>query len=99
MLTLRQIEVIRALMTSGIMTSAATILNVSTPGISRLIKHTGSSLGIRLFVRHRGRYVPTPEARAQGRVFVQRHLDLIAVNGSRRRIHNWKAAAPLTGGR
>ena len=64
MLTLRQIEVIRALMTSGTMSGAAAILNVSTPGISRLIKHIGSSLGVRLFVRHRGRYVPTSEARA-----------------------------------
>jgi DNA-binding transcriptional LysR family regulator len=44
MLTLRQIEVIRALMTNGTMTGAAAILNVSAPGISRLIKHTGSSL-------------------------------------------------------
>jgi DNA-binding transcriptional LysR family regulator len=63
-LTLRQIEVIRAIMTTGTMAGAAAVLNVSTPGISRLVKHAGSSLGIRLFVRHRGRYVPTPEARA-----------------------------------
>jgi DNA-binding transcriptional LysR family regulator len=64
MLTLRQIEVIRAIMISGTMVGAASLLNVSTPGISRLVKHTESSLGIQLFARHRGRYVPTPEARA-----------------------------------
>lgn len=64
MLTLRQIEVIRAIMTSGSMVGAAALLNVSTPGISRLIKHTESVLGIQLFVRHRGRYVPTQEAQA-----------------------------------
>jgi DNA-binding transcriptional LysR family regulator len=62
MLTLRQIEVVRAVMVSGSITGAAKLLNVSAPGISRLIKYTEASLKIRLFQRHHGRYVPTPEA-------------------------------------
>ena len=36
MMTLRQIEVIRAVMISGTITGAAKLLNVSAPGISRL---------------------------------------------------------------
>src|SRR5689334_16653500 len=62
MLTLRQIEVIRAVMITGTIAGAATLLNVSAPGISRLMKYTENSLGVRLFDRRHGRYVPAPEA-------------------------------------
>jgi DNA-binding transcriptional LysR family regulator len=62
MLTLRQIEVIRAIMISGTISGAAKLLNVSAPGISRLTKHTERSLKLKLFDRRHGRYVPTPEA-------------------------------------
>ncbi|MFV0385436.1 LysR family transcriptional regulator [Paracoccus sp. (in: a-proteobacteria)] len=63
MLTLRQIEVIRAITVAGTVKGAAELLNVSAPGISRLMKHTESQLGIRLFSRIHGRYSPTDEAR------------------------------------
>ncbi|MGK6316930.1 LysR family transcriptional regulator [Neorhizobium sp. DT-125] len=63
MLTLRQIEVIRAIMVTGSIAGAARLLNVSAPGISRLMKYSEDSLGVRLFDRQAGRYVPTPQAR------------------------------------
>lgn len=63
MLTLRQIEIIRAIMVTGTIAGAAKLLNVSAPGISRLMKYTEDSLGVPLFNRRHGRYVPTPEAR------------------------------------
>ncbi|UYO00279.1 MAG: LysR family transcriptional regulator [Devosia sp.] len=63
MLTLRQIEVVRAIMVTGTIAGAAKMLNVSAPGISRLMKYTEGSLKVRLFDRRGGRYVPTPEAR------------------------------------
>lgn len=62
MLTLRQIEVIRAIMVAGTVKAAAEMLNVSAPGISRVMKHTESQLGVRLFSRTHGRYLPTDEA-------------------------------------
>lgn len=62
MLTLRQIEVIRAIMLAGTVKGAADLLGVSAPGISRVMKHTESQLGIRLFSRHHGRFAPTNEA-------------------------------------
>ena len=62
MLTLRQIEVIRAIMVTGTVGGAARLLNVSSPGISRVMKHAESTLGIRLFSRKNGRYSPTREA-------------------------------------
>ncbi|WP_119309048.1 LysR family transcriptional regulator [Cohaesibacter haloalkalitolerans] len=63
MLTLRQIEVIRAIMVAGTVKGAAELLNVSAPGISRVMKYTEDQLGIRLFSRIYGRYTPTEEAR------------------------------------
>lgn len=63
MLTLRQIEVVRAVMVTGTIAGAARLLNVSAPGISRLMKYTEDTLGFRLFIRRHGRYDPTPEAR------------------------------------
>ncbi|AZO78527.1 MULTISPECIES: LysR family transcriptional regulator [unclassified Bosea (in: a-proteobacteria)] len=63
MLTLRQIEVVRAIMITGTIAGAAKLLNVSAPGISRLMKHTERTLRLKLFDRRHGRYVPTPEAK------------------------------------
>ncbi|HTE97625.1 MAG TPA: LysR family transcriptional regulator, partial [Bradyrhizobium sp.] len=62
MMTLRQVEVIRAVMVTGTIGGAAKLLNVSAPGISRLVKYTEKSLGIRFFQRQNGRYFPTSEA-------------------------------------
>lgn len=63
MLTLRQIEVIRAIMVTGTVNGAAKLLNVSAPGISRVMKHTEDVLGVRLFSRKHGRFMPTPEVK------------------------------------
>lgn len=63
MLTLRQIEVLRAVMVTGSIAGAARLLRVSAPGISRLMKYTERSLGLRIFDRRQGRYVPTPYAK------------------------------------
>ena len=62
MLTLRQIEVIRAVMLTGTIAGASRLLNVAAPGLSRLMKHTEDSLGAKLFSRRGGRFVPAPEA-------------------------------------
>ena len=64
MLTLRQIEVIRAIMVTGTVGGAARLLNVSSPGISRVMKHAELSVGVKLFDRKGGRYSPTREANA-----------------------------------
>ena len=61
-LTLRQVEVIRAVMVTGTINGAAELLNVSAPGISRLVKHAEDSLGVRLFERKAGLFVPAVEA-------------------------------------
>jgi DNA-binding transcriptional LysR family regulator len=61
-LTLRQIEVIRAVTIAGTVAGAAKLLGVSAPGISRLMKYTERSLNLKLFERKQNRYFPTREA-------------------------------------
>jgi DNA-binding transcriptional LysR family regulator len=77
-LTLRQIEVIRAVMMTGTINGAAALLNVSAPGISRLVKHTEESLGVRLFERKAGLFIPAAEAQT---VFDQIHQVYAKVEG------------------
>ena len=62
MLTLRQIEVIYAIMVTGTVGGAARLLNVSSPGINRVMQQAESMLGLKLFGRKGGRYTPTREA-------------------------------------
>jgi DNA-binding transcriptional LysR family regulator len=63
-ITLRHIEVFRALMTAGSVTAAAQILFTSQPTVSRELARLESLLGIPLFDRVRGRLQPNAQARA-----------------------------------
>lgn len=59
---LRQMEVFRAVMLTGSMNGAASLLHVSQPAVSRAIAYTEQSLGLRLFERDKGKLTATPEA-------------------------------------
>jgi DNA-binding transcriptional LysR family regulator len=59
---LRHIEVFQAVYSSGSVTRAARILNVSQPSVSKVLAHAEQQLGYRLFDRVRGKLLPTPEA-------------------------------------
>lgn len=63
-LTLRQLAIIRELMSSDTATAVASKLNVSQPGVSKVLRQAEEELGIRLFERIKGRLYPTPEANA-----------------------------------
>ena len=63
MLTLRQIEIFRAIMIAKTVSAAAQMLGTSQPGLSRMLGHMEDKLHFRLFDRTRGRLVPTQEAR------------------------------------
>lgn len=62
-LNLRQIEVFRAVMITGSINSAAQLLRVSQPAVSRMLSHTEARIGFQLFERIKGRLYPSPEAR------------------------------------
>lgn len=81
-LTLRQVEVIRAVMLAGTIQGAARLLNVSAPGISRLVKHTEDLLGIRLFERKAGLFVPATEAHGIFEMVHQVHRQMENLNAA-----------------
>ncbi|CAG2128256.1 LysR family transcriptional regulator [Cupriavidus plantarum] len=62
-MNLRQIEVFRAVMSTGSVSDASRLLHVSVPAVSRMLSYTESRLGFPLFERIKGRLHPTEEAR------------------------------------
>lgn len=64
MINLRQIEAFRAVMIHKTVTRAAQTLYISQPAVSRLIADLEYYIGFELFLRRKGRLVPTPEALA-----------------------------------
>jgi DNA-binding transcriptional LysR family regulator len=62
MISLRQIEVIRAVLLTRAISGAAAMLNVSPAAVSRMLKHTESQIGYQLFSRGPQGFVATPEA-------------------------------------
>lgn len=61
-ITLRHIEVFRAIMTTGTMTAAAAMLNTSQPTVSRELARLELLTGLVLFERLHGRLRPTAQA-------------------------------------
>ena len=62
MIRIRQLEAFRAIMITGGVTSAAGMLNISQPAVSRLISNLEQTLGFVVFQRRKGRLHPTQEA-------------------------------------
>src|SRR5688572_5802324 len=61
-MNLRQMEVFRAVILSGGVNSAADLLHVSPPAVSKVLAQAARATGLQLFERVRGRLIPTPEA-------------------------------------
>ncbi|MBI2772184.1 MAG: LysR family transcriptional regulator [Burkholderiales bacterium] len=61
-MNLRQMEVFRAVMYAGGVNSAAELLHVSPPAISKVLAQATKASGLVLFERVKGRLIPTPEA-------------------------------------
>lgn len=59
---LRQIEVFHAVYTTGSITSAAKLLYVSQPSVSKVLAHAEMQLEFLLFKRSKGKLIPTTEA-------------------------------------
>lgn len=63
----RQLEVLRTLLATGSTIAAAKTMGLSQSGVSRLLQQLEADLSLTLFVRDRGRLVPTPEAQILAR--------------------------------
>ncbi|MCF3935484.1 LysR family transcriptional regulator [Acuticoccus sp. M5D2P5] len=63
-LSIRQLEIVRAIMRTGGLTTAASALGISQPAASRLLRHAEDSLGFPLFERRANGLRPTHEAKA-----------------------------------
>jgi DNA-binding transcriptional LysR family regulator len=59
---LRHIEVFHAVMLTGTVNGAARLLNVTQPAVTKILQRAEDQLGFKLFVRNKGRIVPTAEA-------------------------------------
>ncbi|PFH20490.1 MULTISPECIES: LysR family transcriptional regulator [Burkholderia] len=77
---LRQMEVFRAVMLTGSINAAAKMLYVSQPAVSKLVSHTETTLGLRLFERTKGRLIPTAEAQALFREVEQVYQSALRVD-------------------
>ncbi len=62
-LSLRQLQIVYTVATSGSVTAAAEALGVSQPAVSMLLRDCSRDAGFPLFARRQGRLQPTPETR------------------------------------
>ncbi|WP_347554256.1 LysR substrate-binding domain-containing protein [Robbsia sp. KACC 23696] len=62
-ISLRQLEIFRAIMVTGSVSEAARMLTIAQPSVSRVLQLTEERVGFLLFERVRGRLSPTPEAK------------------------------------
>lgn len=99
----KQLEAFQAIMASGSTTAAAERLGLSQSTVSRLLAQFEEDLGLALFVRQKGRLVPTGEAGAllqDAQALVEsaqgflRHSEQLRVGGFKRRL--LKVALPAT---
>lgn len=61
-LNLRQVEAFRAVFQTGSMTAAGSLMSITQPAVSRLIRDLEAEIGLPLFERIGGRVVATPDA-------------------------------------
>ena len=58
----RQIEAFRAVFQTASMTAAATLMGITQPAVSRLIRDLEAEIALTLFDRSAGKLIPTPDA-------------------------------------
>ncbi|HET6827358.1 MAG TPA: LysR family transcriptional regulator [Ramlibacter sp.] len=99
----KQLEAFQAIMASGSTIAAAERLGLSQSAVSRLLAQFEEDLGLALFVRQKGRLVPTREADAllqdaqslvESVQCFRRHSEQLRIGGFKRRL--LKVALPAT---
>ncbi len=99
----KQLEAFQAIMASGSTIGAAERLKLSQSAVSRLLTQFEEDLGLRLFVREKGRLLPTREAEVllqdvhglmDSAQCFRRHTEQLRLGGFKRRL--LKVAVPTT---
>jgi DNA-binding transcriptional LysR family regulator len=85
---IRQIEAFHAIYLNGSISSAARVLNVSQPSLTKVLKHAESQLGFPLFRRVKGRLVPTDEAHVLFREVNEVHDRLASLRKTARNLRS-----------
>lgn len=62
LMNIKQLEVLRTLLSTGSTIATAKAMGLSQSGISRLLAQLEADLSLTLFARDKGRLIPTPEA-------------------------------------
>jgi DNA-binding transcriptional LysR family regulator len=66
-MNIKQLEVLRTLLSTGSTIATAKVMGLSQSGVSRMLQQLEQDLSITLFARDKGRLIATPEALALGR--------------------------------
>jgi DNA-binding transcriptional LysR family regulator len=66
-MNIKQLEVLRTLLSTGSTIATAKVMGLSQSGVSRMLQQLEQDLSITLFARDKGRLIATPEAVALGR--------------------------------
>ncbi|MEQ8291185.1 MAG: LysR substrate-binding domain-containing protein [Roseovarius sp.] len=88
-MNLRQIEVFRAVVTSGTTSRAAEVLRVSQPSVSKTIQDLERSIGFPVFDRVKGRLRPTAEGQLFFREVEHAFAGLAYLRGAAARIRDF----------
>ncbi|KZY43684.1 LysR family transcriptional regulator, partial [Roseovarius sp. HI0049] len=88
-MNLRQIEVFRAVVTSGTTSRAAEVLRISQPSVSKTIQDLERSIGFPLFDRVKGRLRPTAEGQLFFREVEHAFAGLAHLRGAAARIRDF----------
>ena len=88
-MNLRQVEVFRAVMTSGTTARAAEVLRISQPAVSKAVGELERGIGFALFHRIKGRLQPTAEGQLMFREVEQSFAGLAHLRGAAARIRDY----------
>lgn len=88
-MNLRQVEVFRAVMTTGTTARAAEVLHISQPAVSKAVAEMERAIGFLLFHRVKGRLQPTAEGQMLFREVEQAFTGLAHLRGAAARIRDY----------
>lgn len=88
-MNLRQVEVFRAVMTTGTTARAAEVLRISQPAVSKAVAELERAIGFALFHRIKGRLQPTAEGQLLFREVEQTFSGLAQLRGAAARIRDY----------